>query len=149
MIEIEQIDHIGIRVTQRETALAFYGVLGFQLSDEPDFDSVAIIKNPAGVELNLILNGVDTLEGKNILMDVPVKHPGITHVALRVNDIVQAMKTLQEHQIPITQGPVTFGDGQVSIFFRDPDRNNIELRADMSTQKALDIPGLVFYDPKA
>jgi lactoylglutathione lyase len=149
MIDIEQIDHIGIRVTQRDRSLAFYEVLGFKLFYEPDFDQVAIIKNDAGVELNLILNGEDSLEGKNILMDLPVKHPGITHVALRVNDIVQAMETLQEHGIAITQGPVTFGDGQVSVFFRDPDRNTLELRADMSSLKAQTIPGLVFYDPKA
>ena len=149
MIDIEQIDHIGIRVTDKERALSFYKVLGFELLYEPDFDAVAIIKNRSDVELNLILNGQDTLGGKNILMDVPVKHTGITHVALRVKDIVLSMKTLKEHGIPISQGPVTFEDGQVSVFFRDPDRNTIELRADMSEESAQTIPGLVFYDPSA
>jgi lactoylglutathione lyase len=149
MIDIEQIDHIGIRVTQKERALAFYALLGFELLYEPAFDAVAIIKNRAGVELNLILNGEDVLEGKNVLMDLKTKHPGITHVALRVGDIVKAMNALSEHHIAITQGPVTFGDGQVSVFFRDPDRNTLELRAQMSEADAQHIPGLVFYDPKA
>jgi catechol 2,3-dioxygenase-like lactoylglutathione lyase family enzyme len=149
MIDVEQIDHIGIRVTDKDRALAFYAILGFELFHEPDFDTVAIIKNAAGVELNLITNGVDTLDGKNVLMDLATKHPGITHVALRVKDMVLVMQTLAVHHITITQGPVTFGDGQVSVFFRDPDRNTIELRADMSPEKAQTIPGLVFYDPKA
>ena len=120
MIDVEQIDHIGIRVTDKDR-----------------------------VELNLITNGVDTLDGKNVLMDLATKHPGITHVALRVKDMVLVMQTLAVHHITITQGPVTFGDGQVSVFFRDPDRNTIELRADMSPEKEQTIPGLVFYDPKA
>jgi lactoylglutathione lyase len=105
MISIEKIDHIGIRVTQRDRALAFYEVLGFKLLFEPDFDQVAIIKNDAGVEINLILNGEDSLEGKNILMDLPVKHPGITHVALRVTDIVKAMRHCKNTVLPSRKGP--------------------------------------------
>ena len=149
MIAIDKIDHVGIRVTDRARALAFYQLLGFQLLVEVDFDAVAILKNAAGVELNLILNGVDSSGGKNILMDVPAKHPGITHLAFRVNDFHAALATLKANQITITQGPVTFGDGHVSVFVRDPDRNVVELRARMSAQDAERIEGLVFYDPSA
>jgi len=42
---------------------------------------VLILKNPAGVELNLIVNATTEV---NLLMDVPEKHPGWTHVALAV-----------------------------------------------------------------
>jgi lactoylglutathione lyase len=148
-IAIEQVDHFGIRVTDKARALAFYARLGFELEHEVDFDAVVIIKNSAGVELNLIVNGVDRTGGKNILMDVPEKHPGFTHVAFRVADIRRTIALLKEAGIAITQGPVTFGDGHVSLFVRDPDRNTIELRARLDPGAAEKIEGLVFYDPKA
>jgi lactoylglutathione lyase len=148
-IAIEQVDHFGIRVTDKARALAFYARLGFELEHEVDFDAVVIIKNSAGVELNLIVNGVDRTGGKNILMDVPEKHPGFTHVAFRVADIRRTIAVLKEAGIAITQGPVTFGDGHVSLFVRDPDRNTIELRARLDPGAAEKIEGLVFYDPKA
>ena len=148
MIPIEAIDHIGVRVTDPARALAFYAVLGFEPILAVDFDAVVIIQNAAGVEINLIVNGVDHTGGKNILMDMPDKHPGITHVAFRVADIAQAMAQLSADQIAITQGPVTFGDGHVSVFVRDPDRNTIELRARLKAGEDSLIPGLTFYDPK-
>src|SRR5258705_5216035 len=127
MIPIENFDHLGIRVTDKARALAFYATLGFELEHESDFDAVVIIKNAAGVELNLIVNGVDRSGGKNILMDVPEKHPGYTHVAYRVADIVRTIAVLKDNGIAITQGPVTFGDGPVAAFVRDPYRNVIQL----------------------
>ena len=149
MIAIVGVDHLGIRVTDRARALAFYGMLGFKIEHEVDFDAVIIIKNAENVELNLIVNGVDKTGGKNILMDMPDKHPGLTHVAFRVADIKAVMATLKENAIQITQGPVSFGDGHVSVFVRDPDRNVIELRARLAPEAADDIEGLVFYDPNA
>ena len=149
MIAIEKVDHLGIRITDRSRALAFYATLGFRIEHEVEFDAVIIIKNAENVELNLIVNGVDKTGGRNILMDVPDKHPGLTHVAFRVADIKAAIATLRENDIKITQGPVTFGDGHVSVFVRDPDRNVIELRARLEKDAAESIEGLVFYDPSA
>ena len=148
MIVIEQFDHLGIRIIDRARSLAFYEKLGFKLVHESDFDAVAILKNAAGVELNLIINGVDTTGAKNILMDVPTKHPGLTHIALRVADMRHTIAVLKESDITITQGPVTFGDGHVSVFVRDPDRTVIELRARLQPGAAEKIEGLTFYDPK-
>jgi lactoylglutathione lyase len=147
-IAIEKFDHLGIRVTDKARALDFYAKLGFEVELEVDFDAVVVIRNSAGVELNLIVNGVDRTEGKNILMDVPEKHPGLTHVAFRVHDIRDAIATLNAMGTRITQGPVTFGDGHVSIFVRDPDRNVIEFRARLDPAAAEKIEGLKFYDPK-
>ena len=149
MISIDKVDHIGIRITDKARSLAFYATLGFEVELEVDFDAVVIVRNAAGVELNLIVNGADRSGGRNILMDVPEKHPGITHVAFRVTDIRATIAMLRERGIAITQGPVTFGDGHVSVFVRDPDRNVIELRARLDKADAQTIEGLVFYDPKA
>jgi len=128
MIEIEKVDHLGIRVMDADRAVAFYALLGFGDPYKVTHDDVTIIKNKHGVEINLITNGSNNNSGKNILMDVTDKFPGYTHVALRVASVADTIKTLEEHNIAITGGPVDFGDGNLSIFVRDPDRNVIELR---------------------
>lgn len=128
-IAIERVDHIGIRVRHLERALAFYRVLGFELAHRAKGDDVAIVRNANGVELNLIFNANAGDPDANILMDVPEKFPGYTHMALRVSSIPATIAALKAHKIRITQGPVSFGEaGHVSVFVRDPDRNTIELR---------------------
>lgn len=143
MIEISRVDHVGIRVTDAQKALAFYRVLGFELLKEIDFDPVIVIKNGAGVEINLILNGVPGNGSGNILMDIPQKHAGYTHTAWRIASVKDTLATLKEEKIEISQGPVTFGDGHVSIFLRDPDKNVIELRG--REQNLDEIEGIEFY----
>ena len=128
-IAIERVDHIGIRVRNLDRALSFYRVLGFTVVHRAVGDNVAIVRNEHGVELNLIFNATAGDPASNILMDVPDKFPGYTHMALRVASIPATIATLTANDIAITQGPVSFGQsGQVSVFVRDPDRNVIELR---------------------
>jgi lactoylglutathione lyase len=128
-IAIERVDHIGIRVRDLDRALAFYRLLGFALAQRAEDDDVAIIRNEHGVELNLVFNANAGDPAANILMDVPEKFAGYTHIALRVTSIPATIAALQANRIAITQGPVSFGDaGHVSVFVRDPDRNVIELR---------------------
>jgi catechol 2,3-dioxygenase-like lactoylglutathione lyase family enzyme len=113
---------------------------------EVDFDAVVVIKNSPRPDH---ASTASTHGGKNILMDVPEKHPGLTHIAFRVADMRNTIASLKDMGTPITQGPVTFGDGHVSVFMRDPDRNVIELRARLNPGEAETIEGLTFYDPKA
>jgi len=128
-IDIERVDHIGIRVRNLDRALAFYRVFGFELLRRSENDDVAIVRNAHNVELNLVFNANAGDPTTNILMDVGDKYPGYTHIALRVPSIPQTIAALNANGIAITQGPVSFGeDGHVSVFIRDPDRNTIELR---------------------
>ena len=143
MIKITQVDHIGIRISDVERALAFYRVLGFKILKEVDFDPVIIVKNEADMEINLITNAPSDNGGKNILMDVEDKYPGYTHAAWQVTSINDTLATLKSNNIEISQGPVTFGDGHVSVFLRDPDRNVIELRG--RAQDLDEIEGVEFY----
>jgi len=129
MIDIQTVDHVGIRVADLDRALAFYDLFGFVAEHRAQNDAVVVIKNLHEVEINLIYNANNESGGKNILMDVPEKYPGYTHVAFRVGSIAETITMLRENNIKITQGPVSFGrDGHISVFVRDPDRNVIELR---------------------
>ena len=122
-IPIVGLAHIGIRVHDLERSVRFYELLGFTKTAGPiGPEPVAILNHPSGVEVNLILNATQASE-PNILMDVPEKHPGITHVALLCPDIGAAQQRLEAAGIALSGGPVRFGPGAQAIFVRDPDRN--------------------------
>ena len=122
-IAIERVDHIGIRVRNLDRALAVYGVLGFELVRRAAGD-VAIIRNEHNLELNLVFNANAGDPAANILMDLPEKFPGYTHIALRVASIPVTIAALKANDIAISQRPVSFGkSGHVSVFVRDPDLN--------------------------
>ena len=100
MLEIRNVNHVGIRVSEKQTSIDFYALLGFDL-----------------------LNDVGFEQGHPVIM----KHPGITHVALTVSSIGHAESFFGENEIPIT-GSFSFGN-MSAVFIRDPDRNVIELDA--------------------
>jgi len=147
MVDIETVDHVGIRVADLDRALRFYGLFGFVAEHRAENDAVVVIKNRHQVEINLIYNANNDSGGRNILMDVPDKFPGYTHVAFRVGSIADTIKMLRQNDIKITQGPVSFGrDGHVSVFVRDPDRNVIELRG--REEDLSQLGGVERYEPR-
>ncbi len=132
MKEISGINHVGIRVADLEKARDFYEQLGFEFIVGPiGPEPVAIMEHPSGVNINLILNA-DSGITENILMDVPEKYPGYTHVALDVTNIEAIRVALKEMGIEITEGPVTLPNGGIMLFIRDQDKNVIEFHQNPS-----------------
>jgi lactoylglutathione lyase len=127
VVAISGLAHVGIRVHDLERSVAFYALLGFTKTAGPvGPEPVAILEHPSGLELNLILNAARA-DAPNVLMDVPEKHPGITHLALLCPDLAAAKARLEAAGIALSGGPIRFGRGAQGMFVRDPDRNVIEL----------------------
>ena len=126
MKELTGINHIGLRVSNLEATRAFYERLGFEFLVGPvGPEPVAIMEHPSGVNINFILNA-DSPVRENILMDVPEKLAGYTHVALEVTDLEAVKSRLTELGIPLSGGPVKVPGGAEFVFIRDPDKNVIE-----------------------
>ncbi|WP_299626496.1 VOC family protein [Pelagibius sp.] len=128
MLGIEKVDHIGIRVSSKETSIAFYEDLGFKTLMDAGFEDghPVILQHPCGVVINL-LGPSTAADGGNILMDVDEKHPGITHVSFKVASMEETKAFLASKGIALTGG-FSF-KGMEAVFIRDPDRNVIELDA--------------------
>ncbi len=133
MLNIESINHVGIRIADKGRSITFYQQLGFELLNDIGFEQghPVIMRHPCGVVINL-LGPADGAEAPNILMDIPEKHAGYTHMALTVGSLEQAKTVMKKNSIAIT-GAFSFGN-MSAIFIRDPDRNVIELDAYDETQ---------------
>lgn len=119
-------DHIGIRVSDKPRAMAFYQALGFvERADFPLYEANEML-SADGVRINLIFNGARQPEAHNALLDAPVKLPGITHPAFVVDDLAALQGWLDARGIRITEGPHAIGPRRIALFIRDPDGNVLE-----------------------
>ena len=126
MLGLQKIDHVGLRIGDRDKSLAFYEKLGFELVSDAVFDNghPIIMQHPSGLVLNL-LGPATRGQGENILMDVADKYPGYTHVAFNIDSVEDAEALFEKQGIAIT-GRRKFRGGE-ALFIRDPDRNVLEL----------------------
>ncbi len=126
MLDIEGVNHVGIRVRDKSRSVSFYESLGFALIADAGFNEghPVIMRHPSGVVLNLLGPATSTGDS-NVLMDIGEKHPGYTHIALTVSSLSSARDFAAAQGIDIT-GSFSFGE-MSAIFIRDPDRNVIEL----------------------
>ena len=135
MLNVEAVNHIGIRVRDKLRSVSFYESLGFQLVKDVGFDQghPVIVRHPSGVVLNL-LGPANAGNDSNILMDVAEKYPGYTHFALTVRSMNSAKQFMSDNGIEIT-GSFSF-ENMSAIFIRDPDSNVIEIDAYGDTAEA-------------
>jgi catechol 2,3-dioxygenase-like lactoylglutathione lyase family enzyme len=126
MLDISVIDHVGIRISDRDRSVGFYQLLGFKLIADGGFDHghPLVMVHPSGINLNL-LGPATAKSGENVLMDDKQKYPGITHIALKMKSAEATEKYVSDHGIAIT-GRRDFR-GTKTIFIRDPDRTVLEL----------------------
>lgn len=127
MIDITSYDHVGIRVTSRSRALAFYRSLGFEEAgpDRPQSTAVYLV-NDAGLRIHLICNGEPTEDRGNVLMDVDHKWPGVTHPAFVVERLDAVLDWAAANGVTITEGPVEWDGRRRTCFLRDPDGTVLE-----------------------
>ena len=125
MFQINQYDHVGIRVSNRARSLDFYARLGFAIVEEVSNENVAEVVSADGVRLNLIFNGVARPGAHNILMDEPVKWPGHTHPAFIVDSMEGVLTWAEREGVKVTEGPNDWGR-RLTCFLRDPDGNVLE-----------------------
>ena len=131
MREITRINHVGLRVKNLDVSRLFYEKLGFIFLVGPvGPEPVAIMEHPSGVNINFILNA-EISSTENILMDIPKKHTGYTHIALEVTDAESVSKKIEELGIEITE-KVEY-EGAQFFFIRDPDGNVIEFHQPASS----------------
>lgn len=128
-------DHVGIRVSNRQEAIAFYERLGFTETYRiPEGEANEMVTS-AGVRINLIFNGAKTKDQKNVLLDEPIKRPGMTHPAFIIQDIAALQRWLLKEGIEITEGPKQLGPRRITLFIRDPDGNVLEFNQLLSEEK--------------
>jgi catechol 2,3-dioxygenase-like lactoylglutathione lyase family enzyme len=122
-MRIKGYDHVGIRVTDRNRALNFYGKLGFAIDPKHSDEGVAEIVAADGTRINLIFNGIP--RSNNVLLDEPIKWPGYTHGAFIVDSLGELLEWAAREEVEITEGPVDWGR-RLTCFLRDPDGNVLE-----------------------
>lgn len=123
---IRQYDHVGIRVSDRQQAIAFYEQLGFQEIRRFEKYEANEMETPDGVRINLIFNAARLSHGRNVLLDEPIKLPGMTHPAFVVDDLYALKDWLEQAGIVITEDIHRLGPRRITLFIRDPDRNVLE-----------------------
>ncbi|WP_018634322.1 VOC family protein [Neomegalonema perideroedes] len=123
---ISAYDHVGIRVSDRRRAMAFYEGLGFvERARFPAYEANEMV-SADGVRINLIFNAARRPGLRNALLDEPVKLPGVTHPAFVVDDLEALQEWLSAQNIRITEGPKPIGPRRIALFIRDPDGNVLE-----------------------
>jgi len=125
MLNINKIDHIGIRIRDKQRSIVFYEDLGFELIVDIGFEQghPIMMRHPSGIVLNLLGPSSENKD-ENILMDIDRKYAGYTHIALNVESVAKAETFFTDKGITITE-KFTYKKMH-AIFVRDPDKNVIE-----------------------
>ena len=119
-----KIDHIGIAVKDLEKALEFYEALGMKAdgTEVVEEQKVKVAFLPTGdSEIELLES---TSEDGPIARHIEKKGEGIQHLALRVENIEEAISDLMEKGIRMIDQKPRYGAGGAKIAFVHPKSTN-------------------------
>ncbi|MEJ5360949.1 MAG: VOC family protein [Spirochaetota bacterium] len=118
MIVIENVDHIGITVSDLDRSIEFY-------SDLFDFEVVERASNSGEAYIKV----GDILIKLAEVKDYKAPENSKSHICFYIDeeDFDDAIDELEEKNIPIVFGPENIRKGRL-VVFTDPDGNKIELR---------------------
>lgn len=115
------IDHLGIAVTDlAEARKVFEEALGIEVVEEEEVaeQKVRVVKlDVGGSDLELLET---TDENGPIGKFVAKRGPGIHHVTLRVDDIVEALRELEARGVELIDREPRIGAGGIQIAFLHP-----------------------------
>lgn len=129
-------DHLCIAVSNFETAIGFYKIIGFEVDTSLSTNTIKVIHNVSGLKIHLILcdKGID--DNCNLLMDYPQqKYPGHTHAAFHVASVGKVVEYFEKNNLKTT-GERKFNDVLQSVFLRDTDRTTIEFEKHSTEHEA-------------
>ena len=98
-----KLDHLGIRVTNLQLALDFYTLFYFEIDPSENLDEhqACVLIHNSGLRIKLLYNAAN-YQGHNVLIDAVIKYPGITHLAMQVDNMQETQKRLAKNGITIT-----------------------------------------------
>ncbi len=121
MAKVLKVDHIGVAVKNIDNAAKFWeGVLGLKIVAREEVAAQKVITAfiPCGdSEIELLES---TAEDGPIAKFIEAKGEGIQHVALRVDNIVEALAELKQQGVRLIDESPRGGAGGASIAFLHP-----------------------------
>jgi lactoylglutathione lyase len=115
----------GLRVADLEASLAFYQALGFEVVGtvpETELGRLTMLKLPDDEFVTIEL--VSSASGRQ---DVDLGN-GMSHLAVQVDSMDEAVKVLREHQVEVDEPSSPDGTAEfLTVVVKDPDGRDIEL----------------------
>ncbi len=117
-------DHTAFQVSDMDSSVIFYTQkLGFKFiaryKDEEEQEEFVLLKYK-NADLELIK------DLKNEYLKPEIRKPYCPHLAIEVDDMKLAFKSLKENKINIIRGPQKLKDEETWVYFSDPDNNILE-----------------------
>ena len=122
-MKILHIDHIGVAVKELEAALKFFteklgmDATGFETIEEQSVKVAFLPMDPGQGEIELLES---TSEDGPVAKYIEKKGEGVQHIALRVDNLEEALKELKEKGVRLIDEKPRYGAGGAKIAFIHP-----------------------------